>query len=259
MTVLIHPTAVIHPGAKLAADVKVGAYSVIGEHVSIGAGCEIGPHVVIEGVTTIGRDNKIFQFASIGSAPQDKKYAGEPTRLEIGDNNTIREFCTFNVGTVQDGGLTRLGNDNWVMAYVHIAHDCIVGDHCILANNATLAGHISIGDHVFLGGLTAVHQFCTIGAHAMTAGGSIVVQDIPPYVTAAGNHAHPAGINSEGLRRRGFDAEQISRIKRAYKQIYRQGLSLEDAKAAITEAAADAPELALFVDFFARAKRGIIR
>ena len=255
----IHPTAIIAPGAQIDASVEIGPYAVIGEHVSIGAGTRVGPHTVIEGHTTIGRQNQIFQFASLGAAPQDKKYAGEPTRLEIGDNNTIREFCTFNVGTVQDGGLTRLGNDNWVMAYVHIAHDCIVGDYCILANNATLAGHISIGDHVFLGGLTAVHQFCTIGAHAMTAGGSIVVQDIPPYVTAAGNHAHPAGINSEGLRRRGFDAEQISRIKRAYKQIYRQGLSLEDAKAAITEAAADAPELALFVDFFARAKRGIIR
>ncbi len=255
----IHPTAIIAPGAQIDASVEIGPYAVIGEHVSIGAGTRVGPHTVIEGHTSISRQNQIFQFASLGAAPQDKKYAGEPTRLEIGDNNTIREFCTFNVGTVQDGGLTRLGNDNWVMAYVHIAHDCIVGDHCILANNATLAGHISIGDHVFLGGLTAVHQFCTIGAHAMTAGGSIVVQDIPPYVTAAGNHAHPAGINSEGLRRRGFDAEQISRIKRAYKQIYRQGLSLEDAKAAITEAAADAPELALFVDFFARAKRGIIR
>ncbi|PXX81973.1 acyl-ACP--UDP-N-acetylglucosamine O-acyltransferase [Rivihabitans pingtungensis] len=255
----IHPTAIIAPGAQIDASVEIGPYAVIGEHVSIGAGTRVGPHTVIEGHTSIGRQNQIFQFASLGAAPQDKKYAGEPTRLEIGDNNTIREFCTFNVGTVQDGGLTRLGNDNWVMAYVHIAHDCIVGDHCILANNATLAGHISIGDHVFLGGLTAVHQFCTIGAHAMTAGGSIVVQDIPPYVTAAGNHAHPVGINSEGLRRRGFDAEQISRIKRAYKQIYRQGLSLEDAKAAITEAAADAPELALFVDFFARAKRGIIR
>ena len=255
----IHPTAIIAPGAQIDASVEIGPYAVIGEHVSIGAGTRVGPHTVIEGHTTIGRQNQIFQFASLGAAPQDKKYAGEPTRLEIGDNNTIREFCTFNVGTVQDGGLTRLGNDNWVMAYVHIAHDCIVGDHCILANNATLAGHISIGDHVFLGGLTAVHQFCTVGAHAMTAGGSIVVQDIPPYVTAAGNHAHPVGINSEGLRRRGFDAEQISRIKRAYKQIYRQGLSLEDAKAAITEAAADAPELALFVDFFARAKRGIIR
>lgn len=255
----IHPTAIIAPGAQIDASVEIGPYAVIGEHVSIGAGTRVGPHTVIEGHTSIGCNNQIFQFASLGAAPQDKKYAGEPTRLEIGDNNTIREFCTFNVGTVQDGGLTRLGNDNWVMAYVHIAHDCLVGDHCILANNATLAGHISIGDHVFLGGLTAVHQFCTIGAHAMTAGGSIVVQDIPPYVTAAGNHAHPAGINSEGLRRRGFDAEQISRIKRAYKQIYRQGLSLEDAKAAITEAAADAPELALFVDFFARAKRGIIR
>ena len=190
-----------------------------------------------------------FSVRLAGRRAARQKYAGEPTRLEIGDNNTIREFCTFNVGTVQDGGLTRLGNDNWVMACVHIAHDCIVGDHCILANNATLAGHISIGDHVFRRAdrrASVLHH----RRHAMTAGGSIVVQDIPPYVTAAGNHAHPAGINSEGLRRRGFDAEQISRIKRAYKQIYRQGLSLEDAKAAITEAAADAPELALFVDFF---------
>ncbi len=255
----IHSTAIIAPGAQLDTSVEIGPYAVIGEHVRIGAGTRVGPHTVIEGHTTIGRNNQIFQFASLGAAPQDKKYAGEPTRLEIGDDNTIREFCTFNLGTVQDGGLTRLGNDNWVMAYVHIAHDCFVGDHCILANNATLAGHIAIGDHVFLGGLTAVHQFCTIGAHAMTAGGSIVVQDIPPYVTAAGNHASPVGINSEGLRRRGFSAEQISQIKRAYKQIYRQGLSLEDAKAAITEAAANAPELDLFVDFFARAKRGIIR
>ena len=255
----IHSTAIIAPGAQLDTSVEIGPYAVIGEHVRIGAGTRVGPHTVIEGHTTIGRNNQIFQFASLGAAPQDKKYAGEPTRLEIGDDNTIREFCTFNLGTAQDGGLTRLGNDNWVMAYVHIAHDCFVGDHCILANNATLAGHIAIGDHVFLGGLTAVHQFCTIGAHAMTAGGSIVVQDIPPYVTAAGNHASPVGINSEGLRRRGFSAEQISQIKRAYKQIYRQGLSLEDAKAAITEAAANAPELDLFVDFFARAKRGIIR
>ena len=255
----IHSTAIIAPGAQLDTSVEIGPYAVIGEHVRIGAGTQVGPHVVIEGHTRIGVDNEIFQFCSIGAKPQDKKYDAEPTRLEIGDRNTIREFCTFNLGTVQDGGLTRLGNDNWVMAYVHIAHDCFVGDHCILANNATLAGHIAIGDHVFLGGLTAVHQFCTIGAHAMTAGGSIVVQDIPPYVTAAGNHASPVGINSEGLRRRGFSAEQISQIKRAYKQIYRQGLSLEDAKAAITEAAANAPELDLFVDFFARAKRGIIR
>jgi UDP-N-acetylglucosamine acyltransferase len=200
----IHSTAIIAPGAQLDTSVEIGPYAVIGEHVRIGAGTRVGPHTVIEGHTTIGRNNQIFQFASLGAAPQDKKYAGEPTRLEIGDDNTIREFCTFNLGTVQDGGLTQLGNDNWVMAYVHIAHDCFVGDHCILANNATLAGHIAIGDHVFLGGLTAVHQFCTIGAHAMTAGGSIVVQDIPPYVTAAGNHASPVGINSEGLRRRVF-------------------------------------------------------
>ena len=259
MTVLIHPTAVIHPGAKLAADVKVGAYSVIGEHVSIGAGCEIGPHVVIEGVTTIGRDNKIFQFASVGSAPQDKKYAGELTRLEIGDRNTIRECCTINTGTVQDGGLTKLGNDNWIMAYVHIAHDCMIGNNTILANNATLAGHVHLGDWVFLGGFTTIHQFCKIGAHAMTAFTAAVSQDVPPYVTAAGNRAKPAGINSEGLRRRGFSSDAIMAVKRAYKTLYRQGLTLEEARLQLQEQGQSHPEVQLFVDFIAAAERGIIR
>ncbi len=259
MTVLIHPTAVIHPGARLAADVKVGAYSIIGEHVSIDAGCEIGPHVVIEGVTTIGRDNRIFQFASVGSAPQDKKYAGELTRLEIGDRNTIRECCTINTGTVQDGGLTRLGNDNWIMAYVHIAHDCMIGNNTILANNATLAGHVHLGDWVFLGGFTTIHQFCKVGAHAMTAFTAAVSQDVPPYVTAAGNRAKPAGLNSEGLRRRGFSPEAIMAIKRAYKTLYRQGLTLDEARAQLQEQGQHYPEVQLFVDFIAAAERGIIR
>lgn len=259
MTVLIHPTAVIHPGAKLAADVKVGAYSVIGEHVSIGAGCEIGPHVVIEGVTTLGCDNKVFQFASVGSAPQDKKYAGELTRLEIGDRNTIRECCTINTGTVQDGGLTKLGNDNWIMAYVHIAHDCMIGNNTILANNATLAGHVHLGDWVFLGGFTTIHQFCKIGAHAMTAFTAAVSQDVPPYVTAAGNRAKPAGINSEGLRRRGFSSDAIMAVKRAYKTLYRQGLTLEEARLQLQEQGQSHPEVQLFVDFIAAAERGIIR
>ncbi len=214
---LIHPTAVIDSGAQLDASVEVGAYSVIGAHVCIGAGTVIGPHVVIEGHTTIGNDNHIYQFASLGAAPQDKKYAGEPTRLEIGDRNTIREFVTFNRGTVQDAGVTRIGNDNWIMAYVHIAHDCQLGSNIILANNATLAGHVYLGDWVFLGGFTSVHQFCHIGAHAMTAFTAAVSQDVPPFVTAAGNRAAPVGINSEGLRRRHFSDAQLTVIKRAYK------------------------------------------
>lgn len=259
MTVLIHPTAVVHPDAKLAADVRVGAYSVIGEHVTIGQGSEIGPHVVIEGATTIGCENKIFQFASIGSAPQDKKYAGELTRLEIGDRNTIRECCTLNTGTIQDGGLTKLGNDNWIMAYVHVAHDCMIGNHTILANNATLAGHVHLGDWVFLGGFTTIHQFCKIGAHAMTAFTAAVSQDVPPYVTAAGNRAKPAGINSEGLRRRGFSSDAILAIKRAYKTLYRQGLSLDEACEQLGEQGKAHPEVQLFIDFIAAADRGIIR
>jgi len=198
MSNLIHSTAVIHPDAQLAPDVAVGAYCVIGPDVVIGSGTQIGPHVVVEGVTHIGCDNRIFQFASIGAAPQDKKYAGEPTRLEIGDRNTIREFCTLNTGTIQDGGVTRVGSDNWIMAYVHVAHDCQIGNHAVLANNATLAGHVHLDDWVFLGGFTTIHQFCKIGAHAMTAFTAAVSQDVPPYVTAAGNRARPAGIMIKG-------------------------------------------------------------
>ena len=255
----IHPTALIDPAAQIDTDVEIGAYAVIGPHVSVGKGSKIGHHTVVEGHTRIGENNTVFPFASLGQAPQDKKYAGEETRLEIGNGNTIREFCTLNLGTVQDVGVTRVGNDNWIMAYVHIAHDCQVGDHCILANNATLAGHVTLGDWVVLGGLTALHQFCHVGAHAMTAGGSIVVQDIPPYVMAAGNHASPVGINSEGLKRRGYSAEAIKAIRMAYKQLYRNGLSFDDAKAQIAKGSETVTELALFHEFYARTTRGIIR
>lgn len=256
----IHPTAIVAEGAQIAADVEIGAYSIIGAHVSIDSGTWVGPHVVIEGHTRIGKNNRIFQFCSLGAVPQDKKYAGEPTRLEIGDNNTIREFCTFNLGTAQDGGVTRVGNDNWIMAYVHLAHDCQVGNNTIFANNATLAGHVHIGDWVILGGFTSVHQFCHIGDHAMTAFSSAVAQDVPPYVMAHGNRAVPAGINAEGLKRRGFTAEQIRNIRNAYKSLYRKGLSFDEARAEIVAAAASGhSELDLFVRFFDQAGRGIIR
>jgi UDP-N-acetylglucosamine acyltransferase len=259
----IHPTAIVDPKASLDASVEIGAYSVIGPHVAIGAGTRIGPHVVIEGHTSIGRDNSVYQFSSIGAAPQDKKYDGEPTRLEIGDRNTIREFCTFNIGTVQDAGATRIGNDNWIMAYVHIAHDSQLGDHIILANNATLAGHVHLDDWVFLGGFTTVHQFCHIGAHAMTAFTSAVSQDVPPFVTVAGNRAAPVGINSEGLKRRGFTSEQITMIRRAYKLIYKSGLSLEDAKSALASEEINVPgsaqHLRLMREFLEHSTRGIVR
>ena len=259
----IHPTAVIAPGAQLDSSVEVGPYAVIGADVRIDAGTRIGPHVVIEGHTTIGRDNQIFQFGSIGAAPQDKKYADEPTRLEIGDRNSIREFVTFNRGTVQDGGVTRIGNDNWIMAYVHVAHDCQLGNDIILANNATLAGHVHLGDHVFLGGFTTVHQFCRIGAHAMTAFTAAVSQDVPPFVTAAGNRAVPAGINSEGLKRRGFTSEQIMEIKRAYKVIYRSSLPLDEARQELErmelQSTTAAMHLRTLREFVASSPRGIIR
>ena len=260
---LIHPTALIAAGAELAPTVEVGAYSVIGPHVRIGAGSKIGPHVVIEGHTSIGCDNQIFQFSSLGAAPQDKKYAGEPTRLEIGDRNTIREFVTFNLGTAQDAGVTRIGDDNWIMAYVHIAHDCQLGSNIILANNATLAGHVHLGDWVFLGGFTSVHQFCRIGAHAMTAFTAAVSQDVPPFVTAAGNRAAPVGINSEGLKRRDFTPEQIAAIKRAYRAIYRSDLPLEQAKLALQQLEEKSPESAAHIrlmrEFIDSSSRGIIR
>jgi UDP-N-acetylglucosamine acyltransferase len=257
---MIHATAIVHPRARLGANVGIGPYSIIGEHVELGDRTQVGAHAVITGHTTIGRDNKIFQFVSLGEVPQDKKYAGEPTRLEIGDRNTIREFCTFNLGTVQDAGVTRIGNDNWLMAYVHIAHDCVVGNHTIFANNASLAGHVRIDDHVILGGFTGVHQFCNVGAHVITAANSTVFKDVPPYVMAAGSDgAKPNGINSEGLKRRGFSAEAIAEVKQAYKTLYRKGLTLEEAKAALTEQAREHPEIQLILDFLARSTRGIIR
>jgi UDP-N-acetylglucosamine acyltransferase len=256
---MIHPTAIIHPGARLAQGVQVGPYAVIGEHVEIGDGTTIGAHAVIVGHTRIGRNNRIFHHATLGEAPQDKKYAGEPTRLEIGDDNTIREFCTFNTGTAQDLGVTRMGDKNWIMAYVHVAHDCEIGNQTTLANCTQLAGHVSVGDHAVLGGFTGIHQFCRIGAHAMTGVGSVVLADVPPYVMAMGNTAEPHGINSEGLKRRGFSAESISGIRRGYKTLYKSGLSLEEAKQALRQQSADCRELEMFVAFIDSSKRSIIR
>lgn len=260
MSSLIHPTAIIHPGAKLADDVSVGPYTIIGEHVEIGAGTTVGPHVVIDGHTTIGKNNRIFQFSSLGEVPQDKKFKeGDATRLVIGDNNTIREFCTFNLGTVQDRGVTSIGNNNWIMAYVHLAHDCDVGNNTIFANNASLAGHVIVEDYAILGGFTAVHQFVRVGAHVITALCSTVYLDIPTYVTVSGNPAAPHGINSEGLKRRGFSSDAIMAIKRAYKTLYRSGLTLEDAKAAIATQVEAHPELQAMLDFLGRSQRGIVR
>lgn len=256
---MIHPTAIVHANAKLAPDVEVGAYSIIGEHVEIGSGTVIGPHVVINGHTRIGRHNRIFQFCSLGDIPQDKKYAGEPTRLEIGDHNTIREFCTFNLGTAQDVGVTRLGHHNWIMAYVHLAHDCQVGNHTIFANNAQLAGHVEVGDYAILGGFTVVHQFVRIGAHIITGMGTILFQDVPPYVLASGNPCAPHGINSEGLKRRGFSSASIMAIKRAYKTLYRSGLGLDEARQTIESQAAECAELQPLADFLARVERGVVR
>jgi len=255
----VHSTAIVHPGAKLGKGVVVGAYSIVGEHVGIGDHTVIGPHVVIGGHTRIGCDNRIFQFCSIGEEPQDKKYAGEPTRLEIGDRNTIREFCTFNCGTAQDVGVTRLGNDNWIMAYVHLAHDCQVGNQTIFANNAQLAGHVQVGDWAILGGFTVVHQFVRIGAHSITAMGTILLQDLPPYVMAAGNPAVPRSINAEGLKRRGFPADAVTAVRRAYKTLYKSGMKLDEARESIAAESAAVPELALLAGFLATPGRGIIR
>jgi UDP-N-acetylglucosamine acyltransferase len=255
----VHPTALVDARAELAADVEVGAYSIVGPDVRIGAGTVVGPHVVVTGRTTIGARNRIFQFASIGDIPQDRKYGGEPTALAIGDDNLIREYVSINAGTVQDRGVTTVGNANWLLAYVHIAHDCAVGNHTTFSNNAQLAGHVVIGDYVTMGGFTGVHQFCRVGAHAMIAAGSIVLQDVPPFVTAAGYPAKPAGTNSEGLRRRGFAAADIAAVRRAYKTLYREGLAFDDAKAALAAAAGNAPVLAPLVEFLAQTPRGIVR
>jgi len=259
MATNIHPTAIIAPGARLGEGVSVGPYSIIGEHVEIGDNSWVGPHVVIEGHTRIGVDNRFFQFCSIGAINQDKKYKGEPTTVEIGDRNTFRESCTVHVGTVQDKHTTRVGNDNWVMAYVHIAHDCVVGNNTTFANCTQLAGHVEIGDWAVLGGFSGVHQFCKIGAHVMTAVGSVILQDIPPYVMAAGNTATPFGINAEGLKRRGFTPPQLAAIKRAYRTLYRAGLSLEEAKEKLREEAATEPAVKTLVDFLDQSQRGIIR
>lgn len=255
----IHPTALVDPQARLGEGVEIGPYSIVGPHVEIGANTVVGPHVVIEGHTRIGADNRIFQFCSIGAAPQDKKYAGEDTRLEIGDRNTIRECCTFNVGTVQDGGVTRVGNDNWIMAYVHVAHDCQVGNNVIFANSVQLAGHVQVGDFVILGGLSGVHQFVRIGAHAMAGMTTSLSQDLPPYVMASGNPAAARGMNFEGLRRRGFSAEGLAALRRAYKTIYASGLRLEEARAAVAAEQDAHPELRPLVEFLSVSGRGIVR
>jgi UDP-N-acetylglucosamine acyltransferase len=256
---LIDSRAVIDPAARIAPGVIVGPYSVIGPDVEIEAGCRIGPHVVIRGPTRIGRDNEIFQFASIGDAPQDKKYDHEPTRLEIGDRNVIREGCTINRGTVQDRGVTSIGDDNWIMAYVHIAHDCIVGNNTIFANNASLAGHVRIEDHVILGGFTLVHQFCAIGDHAFTGMGSTIAKDVPPYMMVSGAPAHPHGLNSEGLKRRGFSEEAMATLKKAYKLLYRSRMSFEEALVEIRALEPECVEVTPLREFLERQTRGIIR
>ncbi|MEN9462650.1 MAG: hypothetical protein RLZZ355_580 [Pseudomonadota bacterium] len=259
----IHPTAIVDPRAEIDATASIGPYSVIGAHVVIGAGTTVGPHCVIDGRTTLGRDNHIFQFNSIGAIPQDKKYAGEPTELVIGDRNTIREFCTLNLGVPQAGGITTVGNDNWIMAYTHIAHDCHVGNHTTLANNTTLAGHVHLGDWVTVGGLTGIHQFVKIGAHAMVGFASAVAQDVPPFMLVDGNPLAVRGYNLVGLRRRGFSAERLGAVKQMHKMLYRQGLTLEAARAAIADLLQSVPEaagdVAMMEQFLADATRGIAR
>jgi UDP-N-acetylglucosamine acyltransferase len=259
----IHPTALVDAQAELGDDVEVAAYAVIGAHVRVGEGTRIGPHTVVEGHTTLGRNNRVFQFCSVGGAPQDKKYGGEPTRLEIGDGNTIREFCTLNTGTVQDAGVTRIGDDNWIMAYVHVAHDCQVGSHTIIANAVQLGGHVQLDDWVFLGGLSGVHQFVRVGAHAMTGFQTRLSQDLPPFVTASGNPAEAQGINQEGLKRRGFGAERIAQVKQMHRLLYRKGLRLDEAVQQIEALRVEQPQseadIALMLDFVAAASRGIVR
>ncbi|MFP5384044.1 MAG: acyl-ACP--UDP-N-acetylglucosamine O-acyltransferase [Gammaproteobacteria bacterium] len=256
---MIHPTAIVDPRAELAAGIEIGPYSIVGAGVRIGAGTRIGPHVVLKGPTTIGRDNRIFQFASVGEDCQDKKYKGEPTELVIGDRNVIREGCTIHRGTVQDQGITRIGDDNLFMAYVHVAHDCVVGSGTIFANNATIAGHVHVGDGVILGGFTAVHQFVHIGSWAMTAFSSAVNQDVPAFVMVRGNMAEAHGMNFEGMKRRGYAPELVSALKRAYKTVYLRGLKIEDALAQLDDDAAVWPEVRLFADSIRASTRGIVR
>jgi UDP-N-acetylglucosamine acyltransferase len=255
----VHPTAIVAAGAKLAPGVEIGPYSIIGSDVSIGEGTTIGAHVVIAARTALGRNNRVFQFTSIGEIPQDRKYDGRPTTTVIGDGNVIREFVTIHAGTAQDRGVTTIGDANWLLAYSHIAHDCLVGDDTTFSNNAQLAGHVVVGDHAALGGFVGVHQFCRIGAHAFVAAGSIVLQDVPPFITAAGYPAKPHGTNSEGLRRRGFTTEDLAAIKRAYKTLYRSSLSLDDARVQIATDARSTAVLAPLAAFLETAGRGIVR
>ncbi len=255
----IHPTAIVDPSARIGSGVTIGAYSVIGADVEIGDDTWIGPHVVINGPTRIGSENRIYQFSSLGDAPQDKKYRDEPTRLEIGDRNVIRESVTINRGTVGGGGLTQVGNDNWLMAYIHIAHDCHVGNHTIFSNNASLAGHVRVEDWVILSGFTLVHQFCSIGAHSFTGMGSAISKDVPPFLMVSGNPAHPHGINTEGLKRRGFSAEAVRNLRQAYKLLYRSNLSLEEAKEQLQALASASPEVGHFAAFLERTQRSVLR
>ncbi|QQD21966.1 acyl-ACP--UDP-N-acetylglucosamine O-acyltransferase [Oceanospirillaceae bacterium ASx5O] len=256
---MIHPSAIVDPSATIAEGVEIGPYSIIGADVTIGAGTVIGPHVIVRGPTTIGKNNRIFQFASIGEECQDKKYNGEPTRLIIGDNNVIREACTFHRGTVQDNGITQVGSNNLFMVNVHIAHDVVVGDNCILANDTNVAGHVHIGDWAILGGATQVHQFCVIGAHSMCGAATVVLKDIPAYVMSLGYPAQPHGLNTEGLKRRGFSADSISRLRKAYKTLYRQGLTLAEAMPILQAEAEQDPAVQVLVDSLNASTRGIIR
>ena len=256
---MIHESAVISSRARVHEDVSIGPYSIIGADVEVGPGTRIESHVVLKGPCVIGRDNHIFQFASLGDDPQDKKYAGEPTQLVIGDRNTIREYCSFNRGTVQDEGVTRLGSDNWIMAYSHIAHDCVVGNHTVFANNTTLAGHVHIGDWAILGGFTGVHQHCHIGAHTLTGIFTAVTKDIPAYVLASGRPAVPRGINAEGLKRRGFSSDQISNVREAYRVLYRQDLKLKEAVQTLEKHAESQEEVVAFLESVRKSSRGLIR
>ncbi len=256
---MIHQTAIIDPTAVIADDVIIGPYTTVGADVEIGAGCEIKSHVVINGPTKIGKNNRIFQFSSIGEEPQDKKFHGEPTRLEIGDNNLIRESVTINRGTVQGGGITRIGSNNWIMAYVHIAHDCLIGNDNIFANNASLAGHVIVDDFVILGGFTLVSQFNYLGSHSFSAMGSVISRNVPPYVLVSGHMAKPVGVNVEGLRRRQFNDTQIKNIRQAYKVIYRSGFRLEEAQQRVQDIKQDTDELSVLTAFLENQEGGIIR
>ena len=255
----VHPTALVDPAAEIADDVEIGAYSLVGAKVRIDSGSWIGPHVVLTGRTTIGRNNRIFQFASLGEEPQDKKYGGEDTELIIGDNNYIRELCTFSRGTAQGIGKTLIGNDNWIMACVHIAHDCVVGNNIIMANNASLAGHVTVGDWAILSGYSLIHQFCRIGEHSFTSFASNVNQSIPPYVTVSGEKARAKGVNTEGLKRRGFTPQQIRQVRRAYRVLYRCGLSLDEARDKLAEMAQESSEIMPLVRFLDATDKGLIR